>query len=489
MRQLVLVLFALLVSTMVSAQTTLTDAGWHLVHLGTETDVEQFLENHPNIQSVWSWDNQWAVKHRDASSTSSTTLLELKQIEAKRGYWINISAPVTLSESTDAWVNSLYDFSDLGTSGWQLLGTSVELDAIGFFDGVLSEGGTVWQWNNQAWAVYTTGDTAEENQFNTQNNTSFENLRTLGAHQGFWVNYNACGGQPPVQLGSSALQSCIADTMNITFPLDASMVCSMIRLNCATSENMVLDDLSGLEAFVGLEAFEVTAKDISVSADFGDLNLPALGITLTAQGNLDMDSGSQIVGDQIVLEVGGNLTAAPITAGNLEITANGEVEFEQGLSASESITITAGVGIIETTGPENIVSGSMTSAGITISKISSEAGSVTTILENGSTSGTATTGGSGTTTTGGSGTTTTIDSGSLGNITIGSSDIPIIFASANTETGSITLEISDDDPEVIEIIPVSSTPVTGTTTTGTGATTETAVGAEFLITAEIFETP
>lgn len=188
MKLFIWLIVAILVPLQSFGATTLSNAGWHLVSPGSQTDLNTLLTDQPSIQSIWGWTGStWSVHFRNAPSSIPTEWQTLSTLQANQAYWFNTTGSAVISGTSGA-INCFSDYQLGNSTGWHLLGTPTEIGVIDFFGSQLRNGGTVWSWSGETWNIYTKGDTGESNQFNTTHGTTFSNLRTLAANQGYWVN-------------------------------------------------------------------------------------------------------------------------------------------------------------------------------------------------------------------------------------------------------------------------------------------------------------
>lgn len=217
MRLIVFIIFFVLAVEPVLGENTieLIEPGWYLLSPGdfSEMELDNLMETQSKLQSVWSWkENQWAVCSR-IYTQNDFDFNDLLQLHAQKGYWFRTNGKVNIPIHPSESLENLQNYPIPKSSGWRLFGTSTDIDVIDFFAQDLPEQGTVWSWNKQGWYIYTVGDIDETNQFNNTYLTNFENLRTISAYNGFWVNW--------IDPAENQLKSLISKLPDLNSRLDA----------------------------------------------------------------------------------------------------------------------------------------------------------------------------------------------------------------------------------------------------------------------------
>lgn len=174
------------------AETVLTEAGWHLKYTGAlaSEDLDQLFQDQTELKSVWGWDSaqsQWQVKSKN---TLQVEFLPLTELVEGQGYWFYTKGTTTLPSPSES---PSWSFAE--NANWHLLGTKDELTATAAVEAVAQQGGssggeTLWSWDGELWRVFVNGDKPDVL-------AAIEDMETLPANSGFWVNLNGQSDSPP----------------------------------------------------------------------------------------------------------------------------------------------------------------------------------------------------------------------------------------------------------------------------------------------------
>lgn len=164
-------------------------SGWHLINPGyfSTQELDKLMNDQQSIKSIWEWHcSSWLVKFQNGNPNSSS-YVEIESLKNDQGYWINVRGTATLRSVPSQTVSTFIGFNLSENNGWQLLGTSSNIDVINFIDPYLPSDGMVWVWENNSWKIFSKGDSGNYNKYNDEYDTSYENLRTIKAGSGFWI--------------------------------------------------------------------------------------------------------------------------------------------------------------------------------------------------------------------------------------------------------------------------------------------------------------
>ncbi|MEO0273026.1 MAG: hypothetical protein ABIM30_08075, partial [candidate division WOR-3 bacterium] len=189
-------------------------SGWNLLSIPVnppDKTIQGILgDNVESVISLWKWINSaqgnWAVSLPNASDSTKAYIqqkgfLELKDINAGEGFWVNAKKGFTIS------LEGQYpDEPFLALSkGWNLVGLKdvKTWDVEELFEGVKSSILSVWAWDksdgNGNWAVYLPQYSDKGKAYAEQK--GFSLLKYISPTVGFWVNASSSTPEfPPIPL-------------------------------------------------------------------------------------------------------------------------------------------------------------------------------------------------------------------------------------------------------------------------------------------------
>lgn len=258
------------------ADTTINTAGWHLVSLGENDEVEAQFELNEHLQSVWTYsENQWLVAFLNEPADNPFAALE--KTSPLTGYWIKSSGSLTFSGAEPSVVQ--YEDYTFSPQTWSLHASPQSLDVIDFFGETLEQDSTVWVWRDQSWWVYTVGDVSDSNQFNEQHLTDFGTLRAIQAGEGFWVYAAQANQALQVVIDSPISDQTILAGESLEFTATASGGEGALSFIWSFGEGIsaITQEDAGTVQFSNVGTYEVT---LTVTDEDGNKATDSLTVTV-----------------------------------------------------------------------------------------------------------------------------------------------------------------------------------------------------------------
>jgi plastocyanin len=164
-------------------------AGWNLLSSRLSLSVGEKFSDGDKFSSVWKWqDEGWAVylpgeSDGGAAYASAKGFTVLTTIHPGEGFWVNATAPETVTISGIAASGSLF-LSD----GWNLAGLKGDQgkSVTSLISGNENNIASIWKWQSGGWAVYLPGEDDGGQAYAA--GKSFAVLTSIEPGEGFWVN-------------------------------------------------------------------------------------------------------------------------------------------------------------------------------------------------------------------------------------------------------------------------------------------------------------